>query len=101
MAARARRSDDRWADDRHRGRGSRAETGFPGRDPGHGHSHGHGPAEPAPRRLRVLMASLLAPLAMAAVIGMILLWPATPHAQSVGGNRVWVGGTVTATQIAT
>jgi uncharacterized membrane protein len=48
-----------------------------------------------------MMTALLAPLAMAAVLGMILLWPATPHPQSMSGNRVWVSGTVTTSQIAT
>ncbi|MGO1053327.1 YibE/F family protein [Crossiella sp. CA198] len=42
---------------------------------GHGHGHGHGPAEPVSRRVRTLLTILLAPLALAAVLGGILLYP--------------------------
>lgn len=98
MAARARRSGDRWDADRPTGRGgSRADHWSAGL--GHSHGHSHGPADPAPRRLRVVMTTLLAPLAAAAILGMILLWPATPHPQSGSANRVWVSGTVTTSQI--
>ncbi|MEV6448671.1 YibE/F family protein [Amycolatopsis sp. NPDC051716] len=42
---------------------------------GHGHGHGHGPAAPASRRVRLLLIWLLAPLAVATVVGMIVLYP--------------------------
>jgi uncharacterized membrane protein len=42
---------------------------------GHGHGHGHGPAAPASRRVRLLLIWLLAPLALATVVGMIVLYP--------------------------
>ncbi|WP_199434840.1 YibE/F family protein [Qaidamihabitans albus] len=41
----------------------------------HGHGHGHGPAAPASRRIRILLTALLAPLALAAVAGVALLYP--------------------------
>ena len=42
---------------------------------GHGHGHGHGPAAPASRRVRLLLIWLLAPLALATVVGMVVLYP--------------------------
>ncbi|ATY12732.1 YibE/F [Amycolatopsis sp. AA4] len=42
---------------------------------GHGHGHGHGPAAPASQRVRKLLVWLLAPLALATVVGMIVLYP--------------------------
>ncbi|WP_410645707.1 YibE/F family protein [Amycolatopsis sp. lyj-346] len=42
---------------------------------GHGHGHGHGPAAPASKRVRLLLIWLLAPLAVATVVGMIVLYP--------------------------
>ncbi|MFC5115709.1 YibE/F family protein [Amycolatopsis halotolerans] len=42
---------------------------------GHGHGHGHGPAAPASQRVRKLLIWLLAPLALATVVGMIILYP--------------------------
>ncbi|MTD57087.1 YibE/F family protein [Amycolatopsis pithecellobii] len=42
---------------------------------GHGHGHGHGPAAPASRRVRVLLTWLLAPLAVAALAGLLVLYP--------------------------
>jgi uncharacterized membrane protein len=42
---------------------------------GQGHGHGHGPAAPAGRRVRVLLAALLVPCALATVVGLVLLWP--------------------------
>lgn len=42
---------------------------------GHGHGHGHGPAAPASQRVRKLLIWLLAPLALATVVGMIVLYP--------------------------
>ncbi|WP_326938520.1 YibE/F family protein [Amycolatopsis rifamycinica] len=42
---------------------------------GHGHGHGHGPAAPASKRVRLLLIWLLAPLALATVVGMVVLYP--------------------------
>ncbi|GAA2779808.1 YibE/F family protein [Crossiella cryophila] len=52
---------------------------------GHGHGHGHGPAEPVSRRVRTLLTILLAPLALAAVLGGILLYPFGSQ-QATGGE---------------
>ncbi|WAL63487.1 YibE/F family protein [Amycolatopsis cynarae] len=41
----------------------------------HGHGHGHGPAQPASRRVRVLLIWLLAPIAAATVAGLLVLYP--------------------------
>lgn len=63
----------------------------------HGHSHGHGPASPASPRLRTLITSLLLPVAAAAVVGLILLWPSA--AKPTMPSQVWVQGTVTASEL--
>ena len=43
---------------------------------GAGHGHGDRPSlGPAPRRLRVLVALLVAPLVLATVAGLVVLWP--------------------------
>ncbi len=42
-----------------------------------GHGHGHTPAPPAGRRVRILIAALLVPCALATLVGMVLLWPTT------------------------
>ena len=39
--------------------------------PGNEHGHGHGPAAPAGRRVRVLLAVLLVPCALAALVGLV------------------------------
>ncbi|MBV9920364.1 MAG: hypothetical protein JOY78_05850, partial [Pseudonocardia sp.] len=60
------------------GRAHGAPRSESGRSPGHGHGHGHTPAPPAGRRVRILLAALLAPAAVAALVGLVLLWPAGP-----------------------
>lgn len=45
------------------------------RTPATGHGHGHGPAAPASRRVRLLLIWLLAPIAVATVAGMLVLYP--------------------------
>ncbi|WP_308202768.1 YibE/F family protein [Crossiella sp. SN42] len=71
----------------------------PSEPTGHGHGHGHGPAEPVSRRVRTLLTALLAPLALAAVLGGILLYPFGSK-QATGGdlglNRTPVHAEVTA-----
>ncbi|MDT7618028.1 MAG: hypothetical protein QOF00_5475 [Pseudonocardiales bacterium] len=65
--------------------------------PGHGHGHGHTPAAPAGRRVRILIAALLVPCALATLVGLLVLWPtATPAAKSAGTP---VDGQVTATKV--
>src|SRR5690349_14429177 len=41
----------------------------------HGHGHGHTAAPPAGRRVKMLLGALLAPAALAALVGLVLLWP--------------------------
>lgn len=45
---------------------------------GHGHTHSHSPAPPAARRVRLLIAALLVPCALATLVGAVLLWPNGP-----------------------
>ncbi|HET6285243.1 MAG TPA: YibE/F family protein [Amycolatopsis sp.] len=65
---------------------------------GHGHSHGHGPAAPASRQVRLLLMGLLIPLAVATVVGMILLYPwGKEPAKSAFPQGVPVNATITGT----
>ncbi|GAA0926048.1 hypothetical protein GCM10009559_11070 [Pseudonocardia zijingensis] len=67
----------------------------------HGHGHGHGPARPAGRRVRILIAALLVPCALATLAGLALLWPTggpPATAQPIGQDLVHAQ--VTATRIA-
>ncbi len=64
----------------------------------HGHGHGHGPARPAGRRVRILIAALLVPCALATLVGVVLLWPsggppATAHPVSQEPVRAQVTAT--------
>ncbi|MDQ7807085.1 YibE/F family protein [Amycolatopsis sp. A133] len=77
-----------------------AETGPAPTGHGHGHGHNHGPAAPASRRVRLLLIWLLAPLALATVVGMIVLYPwgkASPTSVVPQGTPVHadVGATAT------
>jgi uncharacterized membrane protein len=75
------RRDARARGPRRRG----VETGRGGADDGHdeelevgpgtGHGHGHSPAAPAGHRVRLLLAALLGPCALAALVGLVLLRP--------------------------
>jgi len=59
-----------------RGRPETADAGDDVEHPrGHGHGHGHSPAPPAGRRVRLLLAVLLVPCAVAALVGLVLLRP--------------------------
>jgi uncharacterized membrane protein len=63
---------------------------------GHGHGHGHGPAAPASRRVRLLLIWLLAPIALATVVGALVLYPwgtAKPASSYQQGTPV--DGTIT------
>ncbi len=78
---------------RHRHR----RTGAPAAPAGHG--HGHGPVEPASGRVRVLLALILVPFALAALVGVALTWPSDepPPAADIGFGERPVRGEVTAT----
>ena len=75
----------------------RRRTGAPVAPGGHG--HGHGPVEPASGRVRVLLALILVPFALAALVGVTLTWPGDepPPAADVGFGERPVQGAVTAT----
>ncbi|SFW80382.1 YibE/F family protein [Amycolatopsis australiensis] len=65
---------------------------------GHGHGHGHGPAAPASRRVKLLLIWLLAPLALATVVGMIVLYPwGKPDPKSVVPQGTPVAADISAT----
>ncbi len=68
-------------------------------DTGHGHGHGHSPATPAGKRVRILLAALLVPCALAALAGVALLWPGTSPVPSVPPQQQ-VHGDVGAVQAA-
>jgi len=79
----------------------------PDREPGsgsgsgstHGHGHGHGPAAPAGRRVRVLLAVLLVPCALAALVGLVVLRPTGGPAPAAGTALLQpVRGQVTAVE---
>ncbi|XGP78008.1 YibE/F family protein [Actinokineospora auranticolor] len=63
---------------------------------GHGHGHGHTPATPASPKVRKLLAALLVPFAVAALAGMIILFPTAATPEHVGQQAV--KGTITAAQ---
>lgn len=77
---------------RHRGAGSPPPPAH-----GHGHGHGHGPTVPADRRVRVAIAALLVPAALATLVGLVLLFPfgARPVATPGGAAAPRIDGHVT------
>ncbi|WP_371827532.1 YibE/F family protein [Amycolatopsis sp. WQ 127309] len=80
--------------------GSRAAAPKPESDAGHGHGHGHGhgPAAPASRRVRLLLIWMLAPLALATVVGMLVLYPwGKPSPTSVVPQGTPVKASITTT----
>ncbi|MFC4857432.1 YibE/F family protein [Actinophytocola glycyrrhizae] len=62
-----------------------------------GHGHGHTPAPPASRRVRTVIAALLIPFALAAAVGIVLLYPFGPAPEPNSGGGTPVHGVVTAT----
>nr|WP_214408177.1 YibE/F family protein [Pseudonocardia lacus] len=60
-----------------------------------GHGHGHSPAAPAGRRVRILIAALLVPCALATLVGVVLLWPGSAPAPSSALSQEPVRATVT------
>jgi uncharacterized membrane protein len=63
---------------------------------GHGHGHGHLRAAPAGRRVRVLIAALLVPCALATLVGMVVLWPSGALPSSTASPQQPVRAQVTA-----
>jgi uncharacterized membrane protein len=64
----------------------------------HGHGHGHTPAAPASRRVRRLLIWLLVPVALATVVGALVLYPwGAPAVTSTTAQGKPVHGTITAT----
>jgi len=63
-----------------------------------GHEHGHTPAAPAGRRVRLLIAALLVPCAVATLIGLAVLWPTAAARTSTNAGQP-VHGQVTATKV--
>jgi uncharacterized membrane protein len=62
-----------------------------------GHGHGHGPARPAGRRVRILIAALLVPCALATLVGLVVLWPSGgPPATTHQGSQEPVRAQVSA-----
>ncbi|MCX9193653.1 hypothetical protein C3Y87_20150 [Carbonactinospora thermoautotrophica] len=54
--------------------------------PAHGHLHAHdGPAPPASARVRRLLVALLAPFAVATLVGLVVLWPSGAYRTTVRG----------------
>ncbi|MGB3437819.1 MAG: YibE/F family protein [Actinophytocola sp.] len=62
-----------------------------------GHGHGHTPATPASRRVRTIIAALLIPFAIAAAVGVVLLYPFGSSQETNSGGGTPVHGVVTAT----
>jgi uncharacterized membrane protein len=63
---------------------------------GHGHGHGHAPPPPASGRVRTLIAVLLTPFALAAVVGTVLLFHSAGDGAPKPANTSPVRGGVTA-----
>jgi uncharacterized membrane protein len=63
-----------------------------------GHHHDHAPAPPASNRVRTLLAVLLVPFALAAVVGTVLLFPFGAHADAKRPAGTPVHGVVTGAQ---
>ncbi|MBA0126014.1 YibE/F family protein [Haloechinothrix sp. YIM 98757] len=64
---------------------------------GHAHAHAHGPATPAPPRVRSLLTALLVPFALAAIVGMVLLYP---FGDELPGDEALTGTPVNADVVA-
>ena len=64
---------------------------------GHGHSHTSGPLvlpDHEARRVRFVLAAVIVPLVLAAVVGMVVLWPRGEGSRSARGpspprGRAW------------
>ncbi|WP_296152437.1 MULTISPECIES: YibE/F family protein [unclassified Pseudonocardia] len=65
---------------------------------GHGHGHGHIPAGPSARRVRVLIAALLVPCALATLVGLVVLWPRSGAPSTVARPSTPVDAQVVAAQ---
>ena len=65
---------------------------------GSGHGHGHTPTGPSARRVRVLIAALLVPCALATLVGLVVLWPHGGPPSTVAQPSTPVDAQVVATQ---
>lgn len=101
QATQASTSTDHRVDPEYRARrspiGRRPRTGPQQIQPASGHGHGHGPAAPAGRPVRVLLAALLIPCALATAVGVFLLWPGAAPTPAVPPQQT-VQADVLATQ---
>lgn len=64
-----------------------------------GHGHSHDTAPPAGRRVRILIAALLIPCALATLVGVLVLWPGAAPAPQIAAQQP-VAGEVTAARAA-
>ncbi|MGH3433857.1 MAG: YibE/F family protein [Thermocrispum sp.] len=62
----------------------------------HSHTHSHEPAPQASGRLRRMLAYLLAPFLLAAVVGVVMLWPSGGLPESTIDSGTPTDGTITA-----
>ena len=63
-----------------------------------GHGHHHGPVPPAGRGVRLLLAALLVPCAVATLVGLVVLWPGTtPGTGGVVGQQAVHGMVISVT----
>jgi uncharacterized membrane protein len=83
---------------RDRGRDERSAGDEPDVDLHVGHGHGHAPGPPASSRVRTIIAVLLIPFALAAVVGAVLLYPFGGHPAIKSGAGTPVNGVVTAAE---
>ncbi|MDN5859339.1 MAG: YibE/F family protein [Pseudonocardia sp.] len=67
--------------------------------PATGHGHGHGPAAPVGRTVRIAIAALLVPCALAVLAGLWVLWPSGSGPAAPVGAEQPVLGTVIAAQV--
>lgn len=83
----------------------RGGVALPGRGAGHGHGHGESVLDTSvvdadavvARRVRIVVACVLAPLILAALVSMVLLWPDGNVKAAAGGlDTLQARGTVTA-----
>ena len=73
-------------------------SGKPSGRPAHHHHHDHSPPLPASRRVRTVVAALLIPFALAAVVGTVLLFPFGDGPQTQGGAGRPVHGVITSAE---
>ncbi|HVL83020.1 MAG TPA: YibE/F family protein [Pseudonocardia sp.] len=83
---------------RHRRREAPVAAAGAGVQAAHGHGHAHGPAAPADRRVRLVIAALLVPAALATLVGLVLLYP-YGGGPAPAETAARIAGTVTAAAV--